>query len=269
MQNGPAGAGPFAAAGVTMRGSGLVVAGDRLAGIDRAVLHPGKRRVDLGLDLGADAAPRSRGTATSADAVVCRASETAVPPTSVPAAIAWIAAGDGVDELLLGARDDARWPARQGDPLVDVDADAEISAAQAASRTPLPVLPATWKRTSALWPDESAWPNALPPAGSLNASEMSLVTYATLTLMSGLTDLAPFVALDVADDGAGRVVPPMAPITSVLSATPRRCRRGSRPGPRRRSRPGSSAAGSSASPLQANVVVALPVRRCRRPGRRR
>ena len=65
-------------------------------------------------------------------------------------------------------------------------------AAHAASSTPLPVLPATWKRTSGLFVWMKVPANSLPPDGSLKAAfEKSCVTYADLTLIWGLTDLAP------------------------------------------------------------------------------
>jgi hypothetical protein len=48
-----------------------------------------------------------------------------------------------------------------------------IFASQAAARTPLPVLPATWKRTSGLFAVMNCAANALPPAGSWNAAVKS------------------------------------------------------------------------------------------------
>src|SRR5229473_3640028 len=69
---------------------------------------------------------------------------------------------------------------------------AKTLAAQAASSTPLPVLPATWKRTSACVWLMSCAPSTLPATGSLNAFVKSLVvTYAVSTLIFGLIDLAP------------------------------------------------------------------------------
>ena len=57
---------------------------------------------------------------------------------------------------------------------------------------PLPVLPATWNRTSGLFVVMKTAPYFLPPTGSLNAAlEKSLVTKAVLTTMLGLTDCAP------------------------------------------------------------------------------
>jgi hypothetical protein len=48
---------------------------------------------------------------------------------------------------------------------------------QAASRTPLPVLPATWKSTSTLLVLMNVSAKTLPPAGSLKAAvEKSWVT---------------------------------------------------------------------------------------------
>src|ERR1035437_731944 len=68
----------------------------------------------------------------------------------------------------------------------------QMPAAQAASRTPLPVRPATAKRTSGWLAAMKFWANALPPTGSLNAAaEKSWVTYADLTVTFGLTDFAP------------------------------------------------------------------------------
>src|SRR3954452_16824098 len=68
-----------------------------------------------------------------------------------------------------------------------------ILAPHAASMTPLPVLPATWKTTSMPAFCLMNWsPKVLPPVWSKKPFVKSLaLTHAVLTWISGLTDLAP------------------------------------------------------------------------------